>query len=297
MYRFSTPEKKKVRVIINSDAKNEADDQYAIVHALLTPLFDIKGIIGAHYGQPGSADESVKECHKVLELMDIDNVNVFRGAGASIKSKTEFEISEGSELIVREAMRENPLPLFVVFLGPITDLACALLSNPDIESKLTAIWIGGGKYPDGGFEYNLYNDIVAANIVMESNVDLWQVPSNVYSQMLVSLSELEDRVYPYGKIGEYLFTQLDEFNMSRENQPIWPVGEVWSLGDSPAIGLILHSQDYAWENETAPHIDDKMTYSFSEGSRKIRVYKDINSRFILEDFFAKLKLNYPIKHN
>ena len=33
---FDIPESKKVRLIINTDAKNEADDQYAIVHALLT---------------------------------------------------------------------------------------------------------------------------------------------------------------------------------------------------------------------------------------------------------------------
>ena len=38
------------RVIINTDAKNEADDQYAIVHAVLTPSFDLHGIIPAHYG-------------------------------------------------------------------------------------------------------------------------------------------------------------------------------------------------------------------------------------------------------
>ena len=38
------------RVIINTDAKNEADDQYAIVHALLSPSLDIRGLIAAHFG-------------------------------------------------------------------------------------------------------------------------------------------------------------------------------------------------------------------------------------------------------
>ena len=38
------------RVIINTDAKNEADDQYAIVHALLSPSLDVRGIIPAHFG-------------------------------------------------------------------------------------------------------------------------------------------------------------------------------------------------------------------------------------------------------
>ena len=39
------PPDKMHRVIINTDAKNEADDQYAIVHALLTPSFDLHGIL------------------------------------------------------------------------------------------------------------------------------------------------------------------------------------------------------------------------------------------------------------
>ena len=47
---FDIPESKKVRLIINTDAKNEADDQYAIVHALLTPRFKIAGITAAHFG-------------------------------------------------------------------------------------------------------------------------------------------------------------------------------------------------------------------------------------------------------
>ena len=40
----------KTRVIINTDAKNEADDQYAIVHAILTPSFALHGLVSAHFG-------------------------------------------------------------------------------------------------------------------------------------------------------------------------------------------------------------------------------------------------------
>ena len=43
------PLHKQIRVIISSDVANEADDQYAIVHQLLTPMFDVRGIIAAHF--------------------------------------------------------------------------------------------------------------------------------------------------------------------------------------------------------------------------------------------------------
>ena len=43
MYSFKVPEDKKINIIIDSDAKNEADDQYAIVHALLSPKIKREG--------------------------------------------------------------------------------------------------------------------------------------------------------------------------------------------------------------------------------------------------------------
>ena len=39
----------RVRVIIDTDAKNEADDDFAILHHLLTPQFDVRGICAAHF--------------------------------------------------------------------------------------------------------------------------------------------------------------------------------------------------------------------------------------------------------
>ena len=35
----------RLRVLLDTDAKNEADDQYAITHHLLTPMFDVRGIV------------------------------------------------------------------------------------------------------------------------------------------------------------------------------------------------------------------------------------------------------------
>ena len=35
------PPDKQIRVVISSDVSNEADDPFAIVHQLLTPIFDV----------------------------------------------------------------------------------------------------------------------------------------------------------------------------------------------------------------------------------------------------------------
>ena len=57
------------------------------------------------------------------------------------------------------------------------------------------------------------------------------------------LAELQEKVEPYGKIGQYLFDQLVACNDYWADNPVWPSGESWILGDSPAVGLLLDPLD------------------------------------------------------
>lgn len=292
-YHYKVPKQKRIRLIINTDAKNEADDQFAIVHALLTPKFDIKGIIAAHFGEHKSThsmEDSYVELEKLIDLMDLPSeVNLLKGAPKALPNEETPVLSEGAQFIINEAMKEENLPLYVIFLGPLTDLATAYIKEPKIADKLTAIWIGGGMYPEGGSEFNLSNDIPAANAIFKSNIPLWQVPSNIYQMVKVGISELEEKVSPYGKIGKYLFEQLVEYN----NSPCWGRGDSWCLGDSPAVSLLIDKHDFHYEEKPAPLVTKDMHYIKGQCNRVVRVYNYIDSRFTLEDMYAKLSLNYP----
>ncbi len=293
-YNFQVPKEKMVRVITDTDAKNEADDQYAIVQALLSPRMDNRGFIAAHFGtlkSDTSMMDSYREIETVFDKMGISKEHmIFKGAAKALDNDKEAVTSEGAELIIREALSDDPRPLFVTFLGPLTDLASAYLTEPRIANRLTAIWIGGGPYPAGGREYNLSNDITAANVVMKSQIPLWQIPRNVYQMVRVSLAELEYRVRPYGEIGKYLFDQLNEHANGKWGMSGYRTGEIWVLGDSPAIGLILCDHEFNYEWVTAPEFSQNMAYIHTGTNRPIRVYKSVDSRFILEDFYAKLAL-------
>ncbi len=289
MINFGIPEEKRVRVIIDTDAKNEVDDQFAIVQAVLSQSFDIRGIIAAHFGSeksPHSMRDSYEEIKKVLSLLN-SPLPVFEGAAQAMQKEGEPVLSEGARLIAEEAEKEDVRPLYIAFLGPLTDMAAALSAAPAIARKnVTVIWIGGGAYPCGGREYNLKNDIIAANAVFASNVRLWQVPRNVYRMMPVTFAELWTRVRPYGKIGKYLAENVVSFNNGQASRPT----EYRILGDSPAVGIMLYNDCGEWEEVPAPAFGKNMEYVSGGNNRLIRVYKNINSRFILEDLYAKLKL-------
>ena len=279
----------KTRVIINTDAKNEADDQYAIVHAILTPSFALHGLISAHFGTAKSATSQNDSHEEILWLLDLmslkGKVPVCSGASRALPDAETPVPSEGSQLIISEAMKEDSRPLHVAFLGPLTDMASALLEEPAIAQRnVIVVWIGGADWPMGGPEYNLSNDIIAANLVFRSNVQLWQIPSPVYKKMAVSYAELYAKVYDKGPIGKYLVEQLIEWNRRSEPGPM----EYRSLGDSPAVGVIMYPDCGAYECRPAPEFNSEMNYVHSGATRPIRVYQSVDQRYIYEDFFAKL---------
>ena len=303
-YEFNVPEQKRVRMIVHTDCKNEADDQFAVAHHLMTPKFEVRGIVAGHfdtcmgrYPAGETAKASYDEVVKVLDLMHVrEEYPVFLGAGTALTDEHTPIDSEGARFIITEAMRDDPRPLFIGMQGTVTDLASAILMEPRICERMTAIWIGGGAYPEGGFEFNLMQDVNAANVVLKSQMPLWQVPMNVYKQMTVSLAELQLKVRPYGKIGRYLFTQMAEFNEAAAGDAHWPHGEIWGLGDQGTIAVLMEESEKTdgYEILPAPSVDPQtMKYIHGQGNRKIRVYHKLNDRLTLEDFFCKLQLNFP----
>ncbi len=290
-YQFKVQEAKRVRVILDTDAAAEADDQFAIVHALLTPRFIIKGIIAEQFGQfgeTGTARRSYDEILHLLRLLGRDDIDVRMGSDCALCDKTDSPSSDGAELIIEEAMSEDERPLYVLCQGALTNVAAALNKCPEIAGRFICVWIGGGFYPDGGWEFNLFNDINAANVVFRSQLELWQVPMDCYTRLQIGYAELQCKVMPCGEVGRYLCEQMWQLGFTAD----WPMGESWGLGDSPAIGLALNPGCGRYITRPAPIFDNEGHYLDCPENREIRVYREIDSRYILEDMFAKLKLNF-----
>ncbi len=296
MYKFKVQETKRDRVILSTDAKCEADDQYAIVHALLTPKLDVKGIVIAQWGgqqRYSTVNTGKEEVEKLYDLMGIEGVPIYKGFDRPLNSEDETVNNEGVDFIISEALREDDKPLFVLCQGSITDVGAAIIKCPEIADRFTCIWIGGGAYPLGGWEFNSTNDINAANAVMRSKLELWQVPMSCYMQMQIGYAELQTKVMPCGKIGKYLFEQLVELGETAS----WINGESWVLGDSPAIALATNHNCGSFHTRPAPLFDENANYIDCDTNRNIRVYDKVDTRYIFEDFFAKLKINYPREEN
>ena len=280
------------RVIIDTDAACEADDPFAIAHALMCKKLAVVGITAEHFAQAGSVQKSYDEVMRVLEAMELD-VPVYMGCATRLKELKSDTLSPAAEFIIKEALRDDGRPLFLLCIGAITNVAQAIRACPEIIHRMTVVWIGG-QDPEhsvhGIPEFNCGNDVEAANIVISSGVDFWLIPNTVYGTMHISLAEIQRRIAPCGKIGKHLFEQMTTFNESEK--AFWTAGESWSLGDSPAIGVVLEPNCGRHYDRPAPIFENDTACHDENGRPMIRVYTSINSRFILEDFIAKLELIY-----
>ena len=292
-YLFTVPDYKKIRVIIDTDAACEADDPFAIVQGLLSPKLIVKGIVAEHFVEEDSMERSLAEINTILDAMDMKVPALAGNKGPLMENADQdsVEVSEGVQFIIDEALKEDDKPLFILCQGAITNVAAAFTKRPEIISRVTVIWIGThgeGNVTAPFREFNAGNDILAANLVLKSGTDLWLVPSDVYSTITIGIAEMQRRILPCGKIGKHLFENLDSYNQS-ENA-FWTKGESWSLGDSPAIALALNPDCGKYVITNAPDVLSDTASKANPDNPIIRIYKNVDSRYILEDLIAKLEI-------
>ncbi|WP_460579656.1 nucleoside hydrolase [Humibacter ginsengisoli] len=303
-----------MRLIIDNDFSGDPDDLFQLVHHVLSPSVEIRGIIGSHLSPDDPFDSSTSQAENAVrtaeEILDLLNAKgrypVWLGSNTALTSETDPIDTEAARGIIAEAMRaDTDLPLYVALGAGLTELASAYLLEPRIAERLTAIWIGGNEHADlatpppdaAAVEYNLNVDILAAQVIFnDSPIRLWQVPRNVYRQCLVSQAELEVRVRSMGALGDRMARAIDDL-AERAGQLGHPLGETYALGDSPLV--LLTALQSAFEPDPSssfhvtkptPRLNSDGSYSDIPSSRPMRVYTDLDTRLMFEDFFLKLKL-------
>ena len=294
---ITPPPASRIRLIVDTDAKNEADDQFAIMHHLLTPMFDVCGIIATHFDQKTghtgtSMEASYREIEKVLTLAEIEDVPFFHGCVSPLRSPGDTPESEGTAFLISQA--RLPGKLYIAVQGAMTNVAAAINAAPDIAANLVILWNGGGPYPKGRPEFNVMQDPDAVRAVLASNAEIWQTDQSVYCTLEVTLAELKSRVGSCGKIGRYLVEQLEAENQIEYNPNfLLRSGENWVLGDNTTAAVLLMNRLRGnWHVDHAPIIKEDLTYQANPNGKLIRVYDSIDVRMTLEDLYAKLSLAY-----
>ncbi len=179
--------KGRVDVILDTDTYNEIDDQFALSYMLRSPeKLNVKAIYAAPFHNEksdGPADGMEKSYQEILNILELAGraelkQEVYRGSLRYLPDEETPVDSPAAANLAERAMEYTPdRPLYVAAIGAITNIASAILMNPEIIDRIVVVWLGGNahNWPDS-HEFNLFQDIAAARIVFGCGVALVQPP-------------------------------------------------------------------------------------------------------------------------
>ena len=194
-------------IIIDCDPGN--DDAVALLMALASPELDLLGVTTVAGNVPLSL--TARNARIVVEISGRRAVPVFAGAdkpllrppisaeyvhgqsgidGPRLAEPTLALASDNAVDFITRTLREKPAgSVTLCALGPLTNLALALMQAPEIAARIGEIVLMGGACFAGGnvtpcAEFNIYADPHAAQVVFRSGAPIVMLPLDVTHQVL-----------------------------------------------------------------------------------------------------------------
>lgn len=286
----------KVRVVLDTDAFNEIDDQYALSYALSIPdRLAVEAIYAAPFFNRFSTspadgmEKSYQEILRLLPLLHREDLTdqIYRGSTDYLKDEKTPQDSPAARDLVRRAMevpeRER---LYVVAIGAITNVASALIMEPAIRDKIILVWLGGHGYqwPDT-LEFNLKQDIAAARVVFGCGAPMVQLPcKGVVSHLYTTEPELREHMLGKSEVGSYLYRItcdiVKKYAVKCWSRVIWDLAAMmWVAG--PKDCFIEHL-------DHSPVISYDGIYSVDKKRHLIKIVDYVERDLVFAEFFSVL---------
>ncbi len=280
------------KVVIDTDAYNEIDDQYAIAYSFYSDKIDVLAIHAAPFENEKSdnmeygMEMSYKEIHKVLGLLDPNyTIPVFKGSRASIEKSGQIQDTEAARNLIKIAHEYDEI-IYVFALGAITNVVSAIKMDPSIIDKICVIWPGGNQLDSDNLgEFNLVQDFTAGQMLLNSGVPLvlcpaWFVVSELNAKW-DKFCELEN-VSP---ICDYLF-EITGKCRELAGAPHWWIRTIW---DIVAPSIIDNTDSADIEIIPAPVFTDARVYAFDSTRHEIMYLKKIDRDLVFDRTWKLLK--------
>jgi purine nucleosidase len=286
------PPRGPVSMVLDTDTYNEIDDQFALVYAMLSENLSVEAVYAAPFfnsrssGPEDGMEKSYEEMVRILTKLSMDHEGlVYRGSRAYLPSMSQAVSSPAVEDLIARAMAPREGPLYVLAIGAITNVASALLIEPELAGHIVVVWLGGHPpYWPTAVEFNLRQDTDAARVVFDSGVPLVQIPcKNVAEHLRTTLPEVEAWVKGRGEIGDYLYGIFKDYREDHfaASKVIWDISAVAWLNNPDWVPTELRP---------SPILRQDVTWAPEDPARHlVRIATDVDRDRVFGDLFRKLE--------
>ena len=280
------------KVILDSDAFNEIDDQYAIVHLLTSPgQCDLLGMCATPYLNDRSvsaADGERKSYDEIVKLLSLTCENtelpVLHGSANFLSDRYTPEPSEAADWMIQTVKKYPEEPVYIVALGAITNVASAFLKAPEIRENTVVIWLGAnlpevGKNID---EFNLREDISAGQVLFDSGAVIVLLPMAVTANVYIAQTEMKDFLQRSSlPVCSYLHEEWCGYMGEEAHGKV-----IWDLAGSGAAAVPGCCR---FEILPTPALGDDSEYVRRETENQMLMLREIDAPRIFSDLFGKME--------
>ena len=296
MQNLSNPQGK-VDVILDTDAYNEVDDQYAISLMIMSPdKFDIKAITAAPFFNEKAtspADGMEKSYNEIIKLLGLAGRSdlfdkVYRGSKGYLANEKTHIPSDAADIMIKIAEEHSPEnPLYIIGIGAITNIASVLIKSPAIAENIVVVWLGGNAvYSKDNYEFNMRQDVAAARVVFDSGCPLVLFPCRGVTDVCRTTGA-DLRYWLGGK--DSLCDYLVEYTCSQAAKEAKT--EVWGrvIWDIVTIVWFLNGDAYESALIPAPVPGYDHKWSVADKTRKtIRCITHIDADAVFYELYSRL---------
>ena len=288
-----TPPEKPVSMVVDTDTYNEIDDQFAVVDALLSE-HTVEALYAAPFdndrssGPADGMERSYEELGRLLERLEWPEDIRYRGSESYLPGPDE-PVESPAATDLSERARATDGPLYVVAIGAVTNVASALLADPDLVDELVVIWLGAQPHDwPTTAEFNCSQDLHAARVLFDSGVPLVHVPcTHVAEAVKTTIPELEAHLDDANPIEAFLLERFTEYapGDADADTAVWSK-EIWDL----AATAWLTAPDAVRTVEThSPILTSEETWSVDRSRHTIAVATHIDRDVAFGSLFAALE--------
>lgn len=231
------------------DCDPGVDDAIALLLAFASPELNVLGITTVAGNVP--LHHTSVNARKICELANCLDVPVFAGCPRplvrSLLTAEEVHGETGLEGVdlpmpalplhpqhgvsfLIDTLMNASAPITVATLGPLTNLAVALIQQPEILRNIRDVVIMGGAITHGNVtpaaEFNIYVDPHAAHVVLTSGAPITLISLDVTHQVLTTadqLAAIEAIATPVAKAAAALLKHYGTFDAERFGIPGSPL--------------------------------------------------------------------------
>ena len=284
-----------VDMVLDTDAYNEIDDQFAISYALhATEKLNVLALYAAPFFNNRSsspADGMERSYQEILKLLRLSKLEcpVYRGSDRYLPDEQTPVASDAAKHLTELAMRYSPeKPLYVVAIGAITNVASALLMKPEIADNIVVVWLGGNALEwHDNIEFNIRQDVASARVVFTSGAPLVMLPClGVVSAFTSTEPELTYWLKGKNDLCDYLV----QHTVEAANE--YAKGRVWSrvIWDVTTVGWLLNDGRRFMLDKLIPTPIPEYDHHYAQDPRRplCRYVYHINRDALMGDLFAHI---------